>query len=210
VKDLPVISVVLWLEPNGAIPSSPYELRAGSRLLATWHFVGIPLFEVPAETLFARGLVGLLPLVPFTREGRDLQVIERAAEAVKERASPAEVSELESLLAVFATRTFGADEMRALMRRIFMSTEIIETSALYQEWIQKGRAEGRAEGEAAGRAAGVREAALVLLRARFGEVAPDIEQALGQTGTEGLEALLPHLAAETLPEIRARLGLPEA
>jgi hypothetical protein len=198
----PVISVVLWLEPDGTTPSSPYELRAGSRLLATWHFVGIPLFEVAAETLFSRGLVGLLPLVPFTREGHDLQVVERAAEAVKERASPADVSELESLLAVFGTRTFGADEMRALMRRIFMSTEIIETSALYQEWIQKGRAEGRAEG--------VREAALVLLRARFGEVAADLEQVIGAADADSLDTMIPGFATDALPEIRARLGLPEA
>ena len=49
VTGLPVISVVVWLEPNGKPAPSPYELRAGSRLIATWHFVGIELYRVPAQ-----------------------------------------------------------------------------------------------------------------------------------------------------------------
>jgi predicted transposase YdaD len=202
VTRLPVISVVLWLEPNGAAPPSPYELRAGTWLLATWHFIGIRLFDLPAETLFERGLVGLLPLAPFTRDGHDLAVIERAAAVVKERAAPDDVAELESLLAVFGSRTFGAAEMRALLRRVFMSTEIIGTSALYQEWIQEGESRGKAEG--------VRETVLLLLRARFGELAPEVEQAVTVASVERLEALMPTFATGDLTAVRTQLGLPEA
>src|SRR5579859_2662187 len=48
VTSLPVISVVLWLEPNGVAPTSPYELRTPNRLVANWHYIGIKLYELPA------------------------------------------------------------------------------------------------------------------------------------------------------------------
>lgn len=35
VTGLPVISIVLWLEPDGIAPPSPYVMRADDRLIAT-------------------------------------------------------------------------------------------------------------------------------------------------------------------------------
>lgn len=55
IHGLPVVSIVLWLEPGGAIPASPYELRAGDRLIATWHFIGIEVYRLRAADLLARG-----------------------------------------------------------------------------------------------------------------------------------------------------------
>ena len=60
-------------------------LRAGDLLLATWRFVGIALYDLPAERLIQSGLVGLLPLVAFTRDAGDFAIIERAAEIVNAR-----------------------------------------------------------------------------------------------------------------------------
>jgi hypothetical protein len=85
VTGLPIISVVLWLERDGTPPVSPYVLRAGDLLLATWRFVGIALYDLPAERLIQSGLVGLLPLVAFTRDASDFAIIERAAEIVNAR-----------------------------------------------------------------------------------------------------------------------------
>lgn len=214
VMGLPILSVVLWLEPGGVLPPSPYELRAGSRLISTWHFVGIELYNLPSEALFTRGLVGLLPLVPFTREGRDFRTVERAAEGVKGQAEAGQIGELEALLAVFAARIFGDATMQALIRRLFMSTEILETSPLYQLWVkqgqEKGREQGLAEGRAEGRAEGVREAVLILLRSRFGDLGADLERAVGDAGVEALEAVLPRLATDGMAGIRVQFGLGEA
>src|SRR5579875_1300399 len=35
--DLPVISVVFWLERHGRIPPSPFEIRIGKHLSGVWH-----------------------------------------------------------------------------------------------------------------------------------------------------------------------------
>ncbi len=203
VTGLPVISVVLWLEPNGKAPISPYELRAGSRLLATWEYIGIEMYRLPAQEPISRGLVGLLPLVPFTRDGHNLAIVEQAADVVKERSTGAERDELGELLAVFAARTFGSEVALEIVRRVSMSTEILEQSPLYQEWTRKAKEEGRQEGVEEG----MRQSVLGVLRGRFGELSPDLVAALSAAHQSTLETLLPDLATISLEELRSRLGL---
>lgn len=198
VADLPVISVVLWLEANGAPVRSPYELHAADRLLATWHYSGIEVYQLQAPTLLASGVLGLLPLVPFT-QGSAPATIERTAELVKEQAPSSEVGELESLLLVFAARKYDATFAMNIARRLFMSTEIVEKSALYQLWTQQGREQGKQEG--------LREATTLTLRARFGELPQDIAEALAHASSATLEALLLNITTDTLEQARQRLGL---
>lgn len=210
VTGLPILSVVLWLERDGAPAASPYVLRADDRLICEWHFIGVQLFQLPAEELIQTGLVGLLPLVPFA-SGVDAQVIERTAELVKAEASPAELGELEALLFVFAGRNFEAEFLLNIARRLEMSTEIIEQSSLYQLWIQQSRekalAEGREQGLEEGRERGLREAALLTLHARFGELPPELTAAIAQAHAGTLEALLAHVPTDTLDQIRSLLAV---
>lgn len=205
---LSVISVVLWLEPGGVPPKPPYEERVADLHVVTWNFHGFEIYNTPAQTLLERGLPGLLPLVAFTPEGKNLATIEQTAALVKERAPADELQELEALLAVFACRTFGTDPVMAVMRRILMNTEIIEKSSLYQLWISKGREEGREEGREQGREQGAREAALVVLRGRFGALPEDFAQALAAADVAHIEAMLAHAATESLAELRTRLAMP--
>jgi hypothetical protein len=76
VMDRVVISVVLWLQPVGIPPQSPYELRIGDEVWGMWRFIGIEVYKLRAQVVFNRGFVGLLPLIPFTQGGADLAVIE--------------------------------------------------------------------------------------------------------------------------------------
>jgi hypothetical protein len=195
VTGLPIFSAVLWLERGGAPAPSPYELRADDRLLATWHFTGIEVYRLRAEELIEQGPAALLPLVPFTDGGKELATIERAALTVKERAPAQDVQELEALLAVFATRVFDTDVILTLMRRLFMSTEIIGQSALYQEALAQGKADG------------LRDAALTALRGRFGELPADLAQAVTHASAEQIQDVLAHIGTDTLEQARARLGL---
>lgn len=41
---LPVISVVLWLEPGGRAIQSPFSKSVGQRRIVDWHFTGIELY----------------------------------------------------------------------------------------------------------------------------------------------------------------------
>jgi hypothetical protein len=191
--------VVLWLEPDGVAPTSPYELRTPNRLVAAWHYIGIKLYELPAETLLERSLPGLLPLVPFCAGGADLGVIERSAELVQEMVSGGEAEILESLLFVFAARSFDASVLLAMMRRLHMSTEIIEKSAFYQEALVKGVEQGKVEG--------IRDAAFVTLRGRFGELPPDLLSAISEASSDVVLDVLAHAGTETLEQVRSRLGL---
>jgi len=203
VTGLKVISVVLWLNAGGAPPPSPYEDRLADPLLGTRHFFGVAVYQLPAEMLLARGHAGLIPLVPFTPEGGDPAMIERAARAIKERVSAAtEVQELESLLTVFASRTIGEAQATDIIRRLFMSTEILETSPIYQRLVEQGREEGREQG----REEGVRAAVLLVLRGRFDPLPFEVERAVGAASRAALEDTLRHAASEDLERIQARLN----
>jgi hypothetical protein len=100
---------------------------------------------------------------------------------------------------VFTARHLGAEGVLALLRRLFMLTEILDQSPLYRRWI----AEGKAEGEAAG----MRQAALAALRSRWGELPADVEAAAGAATKETLLDMVAHVATDTQEQMRARLGL---
>lgn len=197
VTRMPVLSAVLWLEPGGIPPTSPFEDRAGGLLSATRHFIGIELYKLSAEEIFSRGLPGMLPLVAFSAQRTDLGAIEQAARLVQERAQASDVSEIETLLAVFAGRRFDLATMRALLRRVFMNTEIIETSSLYQEILDRGREQGREQGvqhEAA-------EAVRVVLRSRFGELTPEVAAAISGADVDHLHAALAQAVTATRDDL---------
>ncbi len=203
IHNLPVISIVLWLEPGGAVPASPYELRVGDHLIATWHFIGIEVYRLNASDLLARGEVGLLPLIAFTEDGKSLETVEAAANAVQERAPAKDMAELELLLALFSARNLGTEPVMGLIRRLFMNREILEESPLYHWLMQKATEQGMAQGEERG----LREAVLILLRGRFGEPTDDVVQATATASRETLNAILLNAATDTLAQVRGRLGL---
>lgn len=98
---------MLWLEPGGQPPLSPYEPRLGDRHILTWHFIGVEVYKLSAQSLLTTALLGLAALVAFTQEAREIATVERAAQFVKAHAASGEVEELEALPAVFGGR-FGA------------------------------------------------------------------------------------------------------
>lgn len=76
-----------------------------------------------------------------------------------------------------------------------MSTEIIGTSSLYQEWVRKATDEG------------MRESLLLALRGRFGETPPEVERAIAAADAERLRDTLAHVGTETREQLAARLGV---
>src|SRR5579872_236536 len=58
VHDKPVISVVIWMTPHGAPPTSPYTVKVGKYLISQRHFIGIELYKLSAEQLLALGRQG--------------------------------------------------------------------------------------------------------------------------------------------------------
>jgi len=79
-----------------------------------------------------------------------------------------------------------------------MSTEIIGTSSLYQEWVREATEKGMAQG--------MRESLLLGLRGRFGELPPEMEQAIAAADVERLRGALAYVGTETLEQLAARLS----
>lgn len=196
--DLPVFSVVLWLQSKGKVPTSPYEMRVGQHLISTWHFTGIEVYRLPARDMIKAGSLGLLLLVPFMA-GADLPTVADAALALKNHSPPNQVGDLESLLAVFISDFHGKDVALAIIRRLFMSTEILGQSPLYREWVETAEAKG----EAIGGVKGMRSTIRLVLDA---DLLPAIEQAT----PDQIADVATHDAVDSLAQVRERLSLTSA
>jgi hypothetical protein len=197
--ELPVISVVLWLERGGVPPPSPYQMQVAELRLGTWPFFGIEVYNLPAERVLAGDLApfpALLALVPFMQGGSGVATLERAIRSIQERSAAAdETGELATLLAVFAARALGETSALELVRRVLMSTEILEQSPLYRHWLAEGEARG------------VREAALAVVRGRWTELPAEVEAAIESASIDKLLDVLAHVTTDTQEQMRARFGL---
>jgi predicted transposase YdaD len=207
--DLPVLSVVLWLEDKGTFPEPHYEMSIGKFVAATWSYHSVKLFEIAARDIITSGVIGLLPLVPFTRDA-DLSTVEEAARLVQTQA-PQQVNEFESVLALFGARHYGTDPILALFRRIGMNTEIIEQSPLFQmlaqKVVEKAKIEARAEGLAEGKVEGMRALACFQLEAHFGTLDADVRAAIEAADTAKVQEIMLNYQKESLDQLRQRLGI---
>jgi hypothetical protein len=212
--NLPVLSIVFWLERHGTVPEPLYEQRLGDFAPLTWRYKNVKLFDIPARDIIRAEVIGLLPLVPFM-SGADIDAVEEAAQVVKAKAPTQQINDLEAVLALFSARHHGADLTLDLFRRIGMNTEIIEQSPLFQMLTQKvvdqakieGKVEGKAEGKAEGLKTGVHDAVLAVLASRFGQLDGDVLNAIDQADEPRLHELVNHVGVDTIAQIRQLLGL---
>lgn len=173
-------------------------MRAGKRLIATWHFIGIEVYNLEAEVLLASELAGLLPLVPFAHNGGEEAIIERAAFEIYDRAAESERADLEVLLGVFGARAIGRPSMQAILGRLPMSADLVKTSPLYQYWVEEGATQA------------ARQSLLLVLRQRFPVLPPEVEAAIARADLATTETALAHAVTESLEQILARLSAPPA
>lgn len=202
---LAVFSVVLWLfrdKQGHRPPKSPYSMYVGKRLRTLWEFENIELYELSADAIMKAGMVGVLPLLPFT-QGATPDLIEAAMQQVKDEAPAEQVKPLAGLLGLFTSRFYGKELALDLFERLFMSTEILQEFPLFRDMM----AEAEARGEARGKAEGLREAASLGLENRFGPLSADVQAALSQADEPTIKVILAHIATDSLEQLRARLGL---
>lgn len=196
VHKLPIISVVLWLHARGALPKSPYELRAAELLIATWHFHSIEVRKLSASAIIEAGPLGLLPFVPFMQGASEAR-IEQAMRRVKATAPADQINPLAFIMAVFTAQAkHDADLAQIIVRRVLnMSFDIFKDSPLYQEIVQESAQAERSK------------LTRIALEGRFGTLSEDIIQALNTANEPTLTALLAHLTTDTLAQVRQRLSL---
>jgi hypothetical protein len=115
-----------------------------------------------ASAILAQDWVGLFPLLPLTKGGKEPEVVKTMVDRL------GEVREFD-LLAVahlLGGLVFKGTEREAFRKRFSMFQDILEESWVYQEIIEQGLEKGRAEGSVQGQ----RQALMDFLQTRFPEL----------------------------------------
>lgn len=117
----------------------------------------------------------------------ELAVAEAAALAVAELPEDSQEVYWETILAALPAEVRAHLEMKMLIKDFEPKTEFVRTlRAMKAEAIQKGREEGREQGREEGREQGRRDTLRMLLVARFGPLAPEIEAKLAAASADAL------------------------
>ena len=218
IYNLPVLSVVLLLQPGGSVAPPPYQRSIGPIPIVTWHFQNIEVYRLNGRDILNAGMISLMPLIPFMAD-RSLALIEEAARAIQEQIPDKELAEdLESMLAVFGAKFFGTETMRSLMRRLAMSFDIMKESPLFQEWmaeatemgLQRGVERGMQQGMQQGVLQAKRDDMRLLLEKRFGPLDPLLIAAIETANLDKLNAVFIDAISDSLDQIRARLLAPDS
>jgi len=183
-----VYSCVIYLRKANNVPKSPliWMTPNGYEILK-FHFVVIELWELLAEDIMEMGLVGLLPLIPLTKNGKEYIATEKMIETI--------VAEQPGLLEwakIFAGLVFKDQaDHEWLERKFAMYDDIISESWVIQEAIQKGRREE------------LTRLILKLVQERYPEIIDLTQKQIGRlTETEPLENLLDTIiSAQNIQEV---------
>jgi predicted transposase YdaD len=207
--DLPVLSCVIYLKPEGPVVCSPLISKL-SRGTVIWrfHFFNVELWKVPTEALRAVNHVSMYPLLALTRDGNRTEVVEEALRTIEhadlDRAQKDDLLTITLTLANLALR--GPAHQEWLRKRFSMYQDLIRDTEIYQLIMQEGKLEGKLEGELEGLQRSIR----VVIQRRFPTL---IGMAEARTATlssaEEAELLLTNLVdAYSLEEARGILAHP--
>jgi predicted transposase YdaD len=143
----------------------------------------INLWQVDVETVFERSLTALLPFVPVLQGGGEEAVIRRAVQLLQR---DAELSELESLLAFFASFVLDTELVAQILR---WDMVVLRESPWYQEILQEGERRGKQEGIQEGIQEGERSLVLKQLTRKLGDMPLDVRSQVESLSVPQLEAL---------------------
>ena len=151
----PVLSCVLYLRKGQTIAESPLEWRLpNGQAVLTFTFLVVKLWEVAAEEITQTGLVGLLPLLPLTRDGARHEVIE----AMIEHIMAAKQFNLLTWGEIFAGLVLkDVHDQEWLKWRFAMHKDILEESWVYQEIVREGLEKGMQKGIEQGMQKGIEQ-----------------------------------------------------
>jgi len=194
---VPVYPVLVNILPPPAGVEVPTRFESEFLgLVARQDYRVINLWEVEAQRVLEEELLPLLPFVPVLHGGQDIPVLRLAVTRL--RAEPA-LSELEPLLAFFASFVLETEFIQQIMRWDML---VLRESPWYQEILEEGREQGLERGLETAR----REDVLRVLAHRFGDLPAELEGALQPLDLDQLERLFDlALDVATLDEFRAHL-----
>jgi predicted transposase YdaD len=178
-ENRPVYSVLVYLmkdedEGEDTLVGSPYVREIpGTGMGHHFTFQVIKFWEIPPEVAKQPGFEVLLPLLPLTKGGKNLEIVDDMINELLARNR----SDLLGLGHFCAGLVFTDEVSKQWLKGRFAKVlEIIQESWVYQETLQKGIEQGiekgREEGLEEGRLQGLQQAAISIVTARF----PELEQ----------------------------------
>jgi predicted transposase YdaD len=137
---LPVISCVICLKKHANMPRPPFIRRLPNGAVIThFNYICIDLGEIPVADLLAKGLPGLLPLIPLTDGGNTRESIDIMTEELVKVGNP----DLLWIGLTLAAKVLTTEEdLEWLRRRKAMFSDFLADSPLYQETMAEGEAKG--------------------------------------------------------------------
>ncbi|MEH2112355.1 Rpn family recombination-promoting nuclease/putative transposase [Nostoc sp.] len=166
----PVLINILPPPPTLTIVNSYEQEFLGLRAIQDYRVIN--LWEIDAEIVFQQPLASLLPFVPILRGGGEVSVVQRALQTLR---ADAQLNQLESLLAFFASFVLDTPLVQQIMR---WDMAVLRESPWYQEIEQRGIQQG------------ARRQLIRVLEQRFGEIPHEVEVRLEGKSVEQLETLM--------------------
>lgn len=139
--NLPVYPVLInILQPSPTVViATAYESEV-LELRALQQYRVINLWEIDAQIVFQQQLKSLLPFIPVLKNGGEEAVVRQAVQLLR---ADQQLSELEPLLAFFASFVLSSRLVQQIMR---WDMAVLLESPWYQEILNKGRQEGLRQG----------------------------------------------------------------
>lgn len=151
-----VSSVVIYLIDDGQVATTPFikDFPTG-RVIHTFDFEVVKLWEIPSEFFRLQGLTGLLPFTPLTKNGARRETVD---EVITRLAPTGEEPNKELLVLTFGLASLilitEADQ-QWLIRRIEEMHDFLYDTPVYQHIMRQGREKGLLEGIEEGRQEGL-------------------------------------------------------
>ncbi|NEO54821.1 MAG: Rpn family recombination-promoting nuclease/putative transposase [Okeania sp. SIO3B5] len=166
----------------------------------------INLWEVEAQAVFQQPLPSLLPFVPILKDGGEEGTIRQALQLLRE---DEQLSELENLLAFFATFVLETEVVQQIMR---WDMAVLQESPWYQQILQEGVKIGQQQGieigqqqgEQRGEKRGILSGIEIGLELKFGESGKEVFSEINTIeNIQILEEILGSLkTVETIDQLR--------
>jgi hypothetical protein len=165
----------VWTSPDG-------------QEILRFHYESRVISKMTSDELFAEGLAGILPFIPFTKDGRRREVIEKIIAQLLIN-DDIITRELLALTQLFASLAFDKDDIENqtwIMRRFAMHQDIFSDTPAYQYIVEVGREQEREKAQEEARAQ-VRKAQEEA-RAQVQKAQKEAQQALKQAQEQAQQA----------------------
>jgi hypothetical protein len=188
---LPIRSLVVFLREARTVPASPFVIPWPTGASLRCDFDVVRLWERPQAEVLGTPHVALWPLASLMAEVTAASTLAVAERIVQSSLSEDERRDLTGLLLVLAGSRVAPSALLNALGRSQMINDLLKDSSFVQVMIEEGE----------------RRLVRMTLETRHGVLSEDLLAALRSADEATLLALNANIAADSLEQVRARLGL---